>query len=156
MRAASTLQAGWGAPEGCFQILYVSRAVQGFSPSDLLDLLQLSRRNNARQGITGLLMHRQQVFLQLLEGPRPAVEFLLARLRTDSRHTDLTILAERQVQARYFPDWAMGFEEVDQVIPSTWPGLSAALPPAWSVPQWAEEAEQAVAFFEACRRPIPS
>jgi hypothetical protein len=141
----------WVAPEGCYQLLYVSRAVGTFSPSDLLNLLQLSRRNNARQGITGLLVHRDGVFLQLLEGPQPAIALLLDAIRSDARHTDLTVLAERQARARYFPDWAMGFEEVDQVIPSTWPGLSMALPPTMSVEGWAAHRGEALAFVEACR-----
>lgn len=133
------------------QIIYVSEATKRFAPEELLGLLEVARRSNTLIGVTGLLVHRGGTFLQCFEGPPHAVETLLARIRNDTRHTSVTVLLDRMTTERLFPDWCMGFEEVAQVIPSSWPGLSHVLPPHFSVSDWSERRELALAFFEACR-----
>jgi hypothetical protein len=137
------------------QIIYVSEATEQFAAADLLGLLEVARRSNTRIGVTGLLVHRGGTFLQCFEGPPHAVETLLSRIRNDPRHAAVTVLQDRITTERLFPDWCMGFEEVAQVIPATFPGLSQVLPPQFSVSEWSERRDLALAFFEACRS-LPS
>lgn len=40
-----------------FSLVYVSSAVEPFSPAELADLLSISHRNNASLGITGMLLY---------------------------------------------------------------------------------------------------
>ena len=47
----------------------------------LAGILSSARRNNPRDGITGALICRDDLFLQLLEGPEAAVEALIAAYR---------------------------------------------------------------------------
>ncbi len=56
-----------------FFLVYVSSAVRPFSRVDLDDLLATSRANNARVGITGMLLYKDGNFMQVLEGDEEAV-----------------------------------------------------------------------------------
>lgn len=45
----------------------------GYDDLSLIGILSKARSNNARDGITGCLVCREDLYLQLLEGPRDAV-----------------------------------------------------------------------------------
>ncbi len=57
--------------------------------------------------MTGALVCRQDIYLQLLEGPAPQVKATFARIRRDDRHLEIKKLVSRQVTDRIFGDWAM-------------------------------------------------
>lgn len=139
-----------GSADSIRQLIYLSRTVREFSAAGLLELLEEARKRNARSGITGLLVHRKGTFLQLIEGPARSVDAVLHRIRKDHRHADLTVLSDRVHDRRLFPEWSMGFEEVEQVIPQTWPGLSQVLPPSLPFQEWIRRPGIAVSFFESC------
>ncbi len=132
------------------QVVYLSKAVRLLTAAELLHMLQRSRGRNAKAGITGLLLHRNGTFMQMLEGSSKRVDGLLFRIGLDRRHTDMTILSDRMVDARLFPDSSMGFEEVEQVVPSNWPGLSPYLQPPLTFENWVSRGDVALAFFECC------
>jgi hypothetical protein len=44
-------------------------------------ILETSRRNNARDGLSGLLLLGGRRFLQVLEGPKDALDQAYARIR---------------------------------------------------------------------------
>ena len=50
------------------QLIYASRPF-GYDDLTLISILMQARENNARNGITGALICREDVFLQILEGP---------------------------------------------------------------------------------------
>ncbi len=79
---------------------------------ELLELLRKSRRNNALRGVTGLLLYRNQCFLQVLEGPESVVESLIKTIEADPRHHSIRTLC-REVGPRQFGTWQMGFENLD-------------------------------------------
>ena len=62
------------------QLVYASRPF-GFDAGTLTAILFDARRCNTRDGITGALICRDDLFLQLLEGPEAAVEAAYARIR---------------------------------------------------------------------------
>jgi hypothetical protein len=88
------------------QLVYASRPF-GFDQATLSNILMDARRANARDDITGALIARHDLYLQLLEGPRDKVEAAYQRIRRDDRHVEVTRLVERSVEARLFPGWAM-------------------------------------------------
>ncbi len=88
------------------QLIYTSRSF-GFDDAILAGILLDARRCNVRDGITGSLVCRQDVYLQLLEGPAEAVEACFARIAQDDRHLDVQLKVKRQVESRLFPEWAM-------------------------------------------------
>lgn len=75
----------------------------------LRDILAAARRNNPRMGVTGALMFTAGSFVQVLEGPRAAVERLFQTIRSDKRHQGATLLSFGAVSKRAFPHWSMAF-----------------------------------------------
>jgi hypothetical protein len=88
------------------QLIYMSEPF-GFDDGMLNGILSISRRNNTRDGLTGALVCRRDIYLQLLEGPEAAVEAAYARIVRDDRHLAVVRLLAEPVDARLFPDWAM-------------------------------------------------
>ncbi len=92
------------------QLIYVSTARNG-ELIDLDDILAISRRNNRRDGITGLLHVKGRRFLQALEGEAEQVEKAYARIAADPRHFALVVLSRRTVGSREFGEWAMAADD---------------------------------------------
>jgi hypothetical protein len=90
------------------QLTYASRPF-GFDGPTLAGILLDARRCNARDGVTGALICRDDLFLQLLEGPIDAVEAAYSRIARDDRHIEVRALTRRPIadDARLFPDWSM-------------------------------------------------
>lgn len=130
------------------QVIYVSAANREWTSEELLRLLHGARQRNTALGITGMLGYNTGTFLQLLEGPPARVRGLLRRIEEDPRHGQLTVLLERPVSTRFFPDWSMGFQQIGQMIPG--PGLSQFWPQAGAASMWISEPEAALGFFTLC------
>lgn len=96
-----------------FHLLYLSRAVADLSYSDIRDILEASRRNNAFSETTGVLIYRDGYFLQLLEGHKEAILDLLEVIKEDDRNYQLNVLVEVESNERFFKDWSMGFLDGD-------------------------------------------
>jgi hypothetical protein len=92
-----------------FHLIYVSTALRRFSPESLEELLAQSRAANRVAGISGLLVYGGGNFMQLLEGPRDAVETTYARILRDRRHVDMTLLFQTETPERWCGDWAMAY-----------------------------------------------
>jgi hypothetical protein len=88
------------------QIIYASQPF-GYDEGTLSGILMDARRCNVRDGITGALVCRHDVYLQLLEGPKSQVEAAFARISRDDRHIGLKTLIAEPVTARIFAKWAM-------------------------------------------------
>ena len=94
------------------QLIYASRPF-GYSAAMLAGILSFARVRNAQLDVTGALICRQDIFLQLLEGPVGPVETLFDRICEDDRHVDVTLLVRSGVQDRLFPTWAMKHDPAD-------------------------------------------
>ncbi|MBP0466699.1 BLUF domain-containing protein [Roseomonas sp. PWR1] len=88
------------------QLIYVSRPF-GFHEGTLDDILVSACRHNERNGITGSLVCRADLFLQILEGPRAAVTETFGRILRDDRHVEATILHCGDTPERMFASWTM-------------------------------------------------
>ncbi len=88
------------------QLIYSSKPF-GFDEAALNGILSIARRNNPRDGITGALICRHDLYLQLLEGPQAAVEARYRSIARDDRHLDVVKRVSRPVTERMFPNWAM-------------------------------------------------
>jgi Sensors of blue-light using FAD len=100
------------------RLMYASRAAKPLDGEELAQILRQSRANNARSGVTGLLCTSGDLFLQVLEGGRPAVNALYNRLVGDPRHLDVTLLAYEEIRERRFAGWAMGQVNLARLNPS--------------------------------------
>jgi hypothetical protein len=88
------------------QLIYASRPF-GFDEGTLASILLVARRCNERDGITGSLICRGDLYLQLLEGPQELVDAAYRRIERDQRHIQIRLLSRRTVTERLFPSWAM-------------------------------------------------
>lgn len=88
------------------QLIYASTPF-GFDNSTLNSILTVARHNNAKDHITGALICRADLYMQMLEGPREAVTSRFNRIMQDDRHLDVVLISFRDCKARLFPDWWM-------------------------------------------------
>ena len=88
------------------QIVYSSKPF-GFDASVLDDILTISRVRNSKADITGTLICRADMYLQLIEGPDAAIQATYQRIIMDDRHVEVNLLLSRVVTERLFPKWAM-------------------------------------------------
>jgi Sensors of blue-light using FAD len=77
--------------------------------TDFLDILEVSRIRNERDGITGVLLFCNNSVVQCLEGSREAVNQTYARIVRDKRHQNPLLLDYRVISTRLFSTWSMGY-----------------------------------------------
>lgn len=99
------------------RLLYASRAIGEIDDAFVASILERSRNYNLEHGITGLLCTYAQgnVFLQVLEGGRAAVNMLYASILRDPRHRDVTLLDYAEIAQRRFASWRMGSVNLNRV-----------------------------------------
>jgi hypothetical protein len=93
--------------------IYSSQSTHDFTVEELTALLANAREANARQGISGMLLHCDGSFFQILEGERAAVDAVFERIANDPRHTRVTRIIHEPIPRRFFGDWTMGFAGTD-------------------------------------------
>lgn len=96
-----------------YQLLYVSGTARPMSEQDIAQILTTSRRNNGALGVTGMLLHADGAFIQVLEGEEQTVLHLADRIKRDQRHRNFMVLYEMNAARRAFADWQMGFRRLD-------------------------------------------
>jgi hypothetical protein len=79
----------------------------GYDEAMLAGILLDARRCNKRDGITGALVCRHDIYLQLLEGPAAEVHAAYARIERDDRHAGMAQLVTGPVTERIFGEWEM-------------------------------------------------
>lgn len=89
------------------RLVYTSASNRGDGRGDHLEILRQSRANNGLLGISGFLWTDGRGYLQVLEGAPENVEYIMARIRDDPRHSDVRVLSDEGADARAFGDWAM-------------------------------------------------
>lgn len=105
--------------------IYCSAAVKPETTrADLDDLLAKARTKNASLDVTGMLLYQDGVFFQVLEGDRPVVEALYAKIEADGRHRRITRLIIESIEERTFAQWTMGFSAITSKELAEIPGLN--------------------------------
>ncbi len=99
-----------------FQITYISTCRPTLLLGDVERILETSRRRNAEDAVTGLLIFDGKRFLQVLEGTLEKVEETFSRIAVDQRHRALVRLSGRHVEAREFGPWAMASHIVGPIM----------------------------------------
>lgn len=99
------------------RLLYASHA-DTVGPDLIESILHQSRTHNPELGITGILCHGGDVFMQVLEGGREVVNRLYNQIAADPRHRDVTVLFYEEIAERRFSGWTMGQVNLSRVNPS--------------------------------------
>jgi Sensors of blue-light using FAD len=100
------------------RLLYVSRAADSISPAMVDSIIAISRKNNPTYGITGILCYSGNMFMQVLEGGRTAVNATYGRIVRDTRHNDVQLLHYEEITERCFAGWTMGKANLEKLNPS--------------------------------------
>lgn len=91
------------------RIIYASKMADQVDEQAIQNILSVSRSNNLKSHLTGLLCFGSRQFLQCLEGPKEAVGATYAIIARDERHTSITMLYEHETDSRGFSEWIMGY-----------------------------------------------
>jgi hypothetical protein len=103
--------------------IYNSIATRPFDNAQLAELLQKARAANGPLSVTGMLLHVEGTFFQILEGDDDVVRNLFAKIAGDVRHASVTRIIHEPIPRRRFADWTMGFASL---APSELVGLEGA------------------------------
>ncbi|WP_225437433.1 BLUF domain-containing protein [Arthrobacter sedimenti] len=109
-------------PKNLLSIVYSSTSAHPFKDEELNALLALSRENNARAHLTGMLLYRSGRFLQVIEGPADVLRERMSIIAADPRHLDIHILLQETIDERQFPDWTMAYDPASEVAAENIPG----------------------------------
>jgi len=95
------------------RLLYVSRCAlesEGVELSaQVREIAAASALRNRDAEVTGSLLHVGDTFIQVLEGPTPAVERTFEVICCDFRHDDVKLIDLVPIKSRAFPDWSMAY-----------------------------------------------
>jgi hypothetical protein len=96
------------------RLLYASRCKS--VTTEMIDaILAKSRTRNPGLGITGILCHSGDSFIQVLEGGRDVVNRLFLKIAIDPRHDDVQLLHFEEITERRFAGWTMGQVNVSRI-----------------------------------------
>ncbi|WP_084418577.1 BLUF domain-containing protein [Henriciella litoralis] len=91
------------------RLIYISRPRHTLTPDSVQDILASARNANREARVTGLLVHVEGMFLQVLEGQPEALAAAFARVRRDWRHADCQVLFHETVPQRLFEGWPLAY-----------------------------------------------
>ena len=94
-------------------ICYISDSNINNSTNELKELLRIAKINNSKNQITGVLIHKSNNFLQVLEGDQKHVDALYRRISLDDRHQNIFKILETNIEERYFEDYKFGFTVIN-------------------------------------------
>ena len=88
------------------RLIYCSQPF-GYDQPMLNGILADARTYNPKNNITGALICREDIFLQLLEGPEDKLLLTYNKILNDDRHLDIELLVKELCDDRLFPSWSM-------------------------------------------------
>ncbi|WP_186317658.1 BLUF domain-containing protein [Curtobacterium sp. 9128] len=110
-------------------IVYTSTQTRPITDTELAQILAVGREKNSALGVTGVLAHKGDNCLGILEGDDEVVRSRFRQVRLDPRHTNVRVLLDESIERRAFPDWSMAFQPLDPLMEQV-PGFSDVFAPA--------------------------
>ena len=89
-----------------YRLIYKSKPF-GYDQAILNGILSDAINYNSKNNITGALICRDDIYLQLLEGPEYEVNLTFEKISTDDRHLEIELLLKEYCNKRIFPKWNM-------------------------------------------------
>ena len=100
-----------------YSICYVSTADRSLSKDDIHTILEESTASNMQNNVTGVLLHKDGNFLQLIEGDKETIIALYyGKIIHDKRHPKCTKIFEKEFQYRFFAGYGNGFMGAESSI----------------------------------------
>tara|TARA_B100001057_G_scaffold432977_2_gene461490 strand:+ start:163 stop:561 length:399 start_codon:yes stop_codon:yes gene_type:complete len=89
-----------------YRLIYKSKPF-GYDQATLNGILSDAINYNSKNNITGALICRDDIYLQLLEGPENEVNLTFEKISNDDRHLEIELLLKEYCNKRIFPGWHM-------------------------------------------------
>ena len=89
-----------------YRLVYKSKPF-GYDQATLNGILSDAINYNSKNNITGALICRDDIYLQLLEGPENEVNLTFEKISNDDRHLEIELLLKEYCNKRIFPGWHM-------------------------------------------------
>ncbi len=93
------------------RLVYTS--VRKCDDAEIEKILASCKKNNPGKGLTGVLLHSKNRFIQYLEGEKEEIQKLYDVVKVDPRHTSVNQRNFEPITKRVFPDWFMGYKDVE-------------------------------------------
>lgn len=98
-----------------FHFAYISKLSPVYDASCVSDIVKLSRKNNVKNHLTGILVYDGENFFQYIEGEKTKVLTLLEKLKLDPRHSNFSILFKDRLNSqRIYNDWHLAYYYVEE------------------------------------------
>lgn len=98
------------------RLIYISEAKPGLTENGIRKIVNMAHLRNQMANITGLLVHDDGHFLQILEGEPHEVEETYGRISEDGRHLNCQLLLAQPIAKRAFPKWLMGYRDRETLL----------------------------------------
>ncbi len=95
-------------PEQMCRLVYTSARSISCDDAEIQKIVATARENNPTQNLTGILLHTNTRFLQVLEGPYGEVLSLYEKIEKDPRHIGSRVRFIEPATKRHFANWGMG------------------------------------------------
>lgn len=97
-----------------FELIYYSIASPSLTRDGISGILEVSHKNNPKNGLTGCLLYHDDAFLQILEGDQEVIESLYSRIEQDQRHYNVKQVYSDKKEDRLFSNWSMAFFDLNK------------------------------------------
>jgi hypothetical protein len=98
------------------QTFYVSSSRKGMALKEIEEMVEKAAKYNSDNGITGIMLFKGGIFLQLLEGEASKINTLFeSKIKKDDRHSNIIEIFNIEARERMFEEWSMAFHEVSEL-----------------------------------------
>ncbi|MBW1294224.1 BLUF domain-containing protein [Aquimarina litoralis] len=94
-------------------ISYVSTSIN-LSDRDVNELLTITKLKNEELGITGILMHSEQNFFQIIEGETKTIKNLYKKIEKDIRHFNLIKIFDKPIDIPSFKTFQSSYTVINK------------------------------------------
>jgi hypothetical protein len=95
-----------------FQVVCASTATEPIDEPQMVGMLEYIRAKNLKVDITGLMLYSDGNILQVLEGEKSNVDYLMSKIAADTRHKGIIVLLKECLSERQFPTWSMAYKSL--------------------------------------------
>ena len=100
------------------QLAYVSTSCEHFAPEELSVIVQRFDEWNEANGVTGMLVYKDETFLQVIEGTIETINKLFDKILLDPRHINIYTIYISEIKEREFGNWGMTYlvPDIDELV----------------------------------------
>jgi hypothetical protein len=135
-------------------LVYLSSAANHFTSADLEGLMEQAVANNARVGVTGILLYRDGNFMQAIEGTPAAIDALYRKIAADPRHRHLIKVLQEPITEREFAGWSMAFRDLNSSEVRQHPAFNEYLNLTLAPAEFADKPSRVRRLLETFRKSV--